>query len=342
MPSILFPAEWSPQSAIQLTWPHQNTDWVDSMDAVLPCFIELARAILARQHLLIVCADEAAVRAQLGFIDAHRLHLVCLPSDDTWARDHGGLSVLVDGQPVLLDFRFNGWGNKFTAEKDNQLTRGLYTAGVFAPEVRLQDEQAFVLEGGSVESDGRGTLLTTAQCLLAPHRNQPLDEAGIEAYLKRVLGANRVLWLRDGYLAGDDTDGHIDMLARFCDASTIAYVAPPVWEDEHSEALLAMEKALQAFTTPDGKPYHLIPLPMASPVYNEGERLPASYANFLFINGAVLLPVYGLPTDTKAIEQLKLACPDKEIVPINCLPLIKQHGSLHCLTMQYPLGFVHT
>lgn len=340
MASIRFPAEWAPQSAVQLTWPHEDTDWAESLDEVLPCFVELARTILTYQHLIVVCANPAAVKAQLGVVDGNRLHLVQLPSDDTWARDHGALSVYKNNEPTLLDFRFNGWGEKFGADNDNRITRGLFEAGLFAPSVSLSDEQDFILEGGSLESDGQGTLLTTAQCLLAPRRNQPMDEAAIEARLKTSLGVDRVLWLRDGYLAGDDTDGHIDMLARFCDPTTIAYVAPPTWEDEHREALLAMENSLRNVTTKEGHPYRLIPLPMAAPVYEGDERLPASYANFLIINGAVLLPVYGLSTDEAAIKQLKKAFPERTIVPINCVPLIKQHGSLHCLTMQYPAGFL--
>lgn len=340
MPSIHFPAEWAPQSAVQLTWPHKGTDWADSLEEVLPCFVDIARTILNYQDLIVVCADPAEVKASLKGVADDRLHLVQLPSNDTWARDHGPLSVFIDGTPTLLDFRFNGWGEKFYAEDDNRITRGLYDAGVFALTVARCDVQDFVLEGGSLESDGRGTLLTTAQCLLAPHRNQPLNEAAIEAYLKACFGADRVLWLREGYLAGDDTDGHIDMLARFCDASTIAYVSPPDWEDEHKVALVAMEAQLKTFRTKEGQPYRLVPLPMANPVYEGDERLPASYANFLLINGAVLLPVYGLPTDEDAIRQVASAFPDRAVVPIHCLPLIKQHGSLHCLTMQYPAGFL--
>lgn len=340
MKTITFPAEWHPQSAIQLTWPHAGTDWSGMLDEVIPCFEQIALEILKRQDLIVVCTDKEAVLQQLGAANQGRLHLYEMPSNDTWARDHGGLSVLTDGKPTLLDFTFNGWGEKFDASMDDRITSSLFEAHAFSGDVFFKSEQPFVLEGGSVESDGRGTLLTTAQCLMAPHRNQPMSEVEIENHLKQTLGVNRILWLREGYLAGDDTDGHIDMLARFCDEETIAYVAPPTWEDEHTEALTAMERELKTFKTLSGKPYRLVPLPMATPVYHEGERLPASYANFLIINGAVLLPVYGLETDQAAISQLQSLFPDRDIVPINCLPLIKQHGSLHCLTMQFPKGFV--
>jgi len=340
MNNIHFPAEWYPQSAVQLTWPHARTDWAEVLNEVMPCFERIALEIMKRQDLIVVCADKDAVLHQLGGDHGGRLHLFEIPSNDTWARDHGALSVFQKGQPTLLDFTFNGWGNKFDADLDNAITSRLFEALTFMPLVHYQNEQPFVLEGGSLESDGKGTVLTTAQCLLAPHRNQPMDETAIENHLKCTLGVSRILWLREGYLAGDDTDGHIDMLARFCDEDTIAYVAPPTWEDEHTEALTAMEQELRAFSTSNGKPYRLVPLPMATPVYHEGERLPASYANFLIINGAVLLPVYGLETDLLAIKQLQNLFPDREIIPINCLPLIKQHGSLHCLTMQFPMGFV--
>jgi len=340
MRTILFPAEWHPQSAVQLTWPHEQTDWAETLHEVLPCFERIALEILKRQALIVVCADKEAVLRRLGNGHEGRLHVVEIPLNDTWARDHGGLSVFQDGIPTLLDFTFNGWGEKFDARMDNVITSRLFEAHAFLPTVRFQCEQPFVLEGGSLESDGKGTLLTTAQCLLAPHRNQPMNGVEIENHLKQTLGVSRILWLREGYLAGDDTDGHIDMLARFCDEDTIAYVAPPTWDDEHTEALSAMECELKAFSTLNGKPYRLVPLPMATPVYHEGERLPASYSNFLIINGAVLLPVYGLETDLAAVSQLQYLFPDREIVPIDCLPLIKQHGSLHCLTMQFPAGFV--
>lgn len=338
----VFPAEWHEQSAVQLTWPHEGTDWVDLLDEVVPVFKQITREILKRQHLIVVCNNKQDVLEQLkpSETEQARLHLYEIPSNDTWARDHGGLSVFIDGHPVLLDFMFNGWGEKYKADKDNAITHYLYALEAFSEKVLLRFEHPFVLEGGSVESDGKGTLLTTSQCLLAPNRNQPMDKADIERRLKESLGVERVLWLRNGYLAGDDTDGHIDMLARFCDEETIAYVAPPTWEDEHTHALEAMEMELICLRTISGKPYRLVSLPMATPVFHEGERLPASYANFLIINGAVLLPVYGLETDKAAIKALTGLFPDRDIVPINCLPLIKQHGSLHCLTMQYPKGFV--
>lgn len=340
MEIIQFPAEWQKQSAVQLTWPHEGTDWADMLEEVLPCFVSIAREILKRESLIIVCKNTLEVLERLGDVDVENLFLYELPSDDSWARDHGPISVMFDGKPCIYDFTFNGWGNKFSADNDNRLTRLLFNLNAFNPKVSYVSHMPFVLEGGSIESDGNGTLLTTAKCLMAPHRNQPLDEAGIELYLKKILGIRQILWLRNGYLAGDDTGGHIDMLARFCDAGTIAYVSAKDDADEHTPALRRMEEELKNFRNLSGEPYHLIPLPMAEPVYHEGERLPASYANFLIINGAVLIPFYNSSYDEIARNQLKKAFPEREIIGIDCLPLIRQHGSLHCLTMQYPEGFI--
>lgn len=341
MPTLFFPPEWYPQSAVQLTWPHEGTDWSDMLDEVLPCFVNIAREVLKHQKLIVVCPDAAQVRASLGAVNEANLYLYEFPSNDTWARDHGAISVFVDGKPCLLDFTFNAWGMKFPSNFDNQLTFALYGAKAFQPEVAYENCMPFVLEGGSLESDGAGTLLTTSECLLSVNRNDSLDKDEIEAFLKERFGLKRVLWLDSGFLEGDDTDSHIDTLARFCDAETIAYVQPgddP--SDVHYEELLQMQAELQAFETLDGKPYRLIGLPMAEPVYFEGERLPATYANFLIINGAVLVPTYGSPKDEIALNQLQKAFPDREIVGVFCLPLLKQHGSLHCVTMQFPMSFV--
>ena len=341
MPELFFPPEWYPQSAVQLTWPHEGTDWSDMLDEVLPCFVNIAREVLQREKLLIVCPNAAEVRASLGAVNVANLYLYEFPSNDTWARDHGALSVFVDGKPCVLDFTFNAWGMKFPANFDNQLNFALYGAQAFLPEVDYENCMPFVLEGGSLESDGAGTLLTTTECLLSVNRNDALGKDEIEAYLKDRFGLKRVLWLESGFLEGDDTDSHIDTLARFCDADTIAYVQPgPDPEDVHFEELLQMEGELKAFRTLDGKPYRLIGLPMAEPVFFEGERLPATYANFLIINGAVLVPTYGSSLDALAIQQLQTAFPEREVVGVYCLPLLKQHGSLHCVTMQFPESFV--
>jgi agmatine/peptidylarginine deiminase len=303
----------------------------------------IAGEIVKREKLLVVCRCRAEVQAQL-FSDkkikrlADRILFREIPSNDTWARDHGAISIFVDGKPYIYDFTFNGWGLKFAANHDNQITRRLYGQQTFQPEVGYQEMKYCVLEGGSIETDGAGTILTTSQCLLSPNRNDYKLKAEIQEHLQLIFEAGNILWLNHGYLAGDDTDSHIDTLARFCDEQTIAYVQCTDPEDEHFEELRKMEQELQSFRRPDGQPYKLVPLPMADAVINTGERLPATYANFLIINEAVLLPFYGSPTDETARKRLQPLFPDREIIGINCLPLIKQHGSLHCVTMQFPEG----
>jgi len=335
-PTIQLPAEWAEQQFVQLTWPHAETDWAYMLDEVNACFVKIAREIIKHENLLIVCTDTDEVEQLLGDADLSRITFAEMATNDTWARDHGGITVLKDGKPVIYDFTFNGWGLKFAANHDNMITRRLYSAGIFG-EARHRNCFDFVLEGGSIESDGEGTLLTTAECLLSDNRNN-LSEEDIEVRLKEYFGLKKVLWLNHGYLAGDDTDSHVDTLARLCDKSTIAYVKCDDPEDEHYVELKKMKKELRQFQNSEGRYYRLIPLPMADAIYEDDERLPATYANFLIINGAVLMPTYNSPKDEIAKEQLQRAFPDREIVGINCLALIKQHGSLHCVTMQYSSG----
>lgn len=342
--NILLPSEWHPQSAIQLTWPHENTDWEYMLEEVTACFVVLATEIMKRQKLIIVCANKDVVKYELKeqSIYFDNLQLIELPSNDTWARDHGGISVFNNNKKQIYDFTFNGWGLKFASNFDNQITRGLFANNIINNDVDIVNKKNFTLEGGAIESDGKGTLLTTSECLLSPNRNSYFSKDEIENYLKEIFGLNRVLWLDYGYLAGDDTDSHIDTLARFCDEHTIAYVKCEDRNDEHYVALLKMEEQLKSFVNYEGNPYYLIPLPMATPVYDEdNERLPATYANFLIMNDAVLLPFYNDKVkDEEARIQLQKAFPTKEIIGIDCSVLIRQHGSLHCVTMQYPEGVI--
>ena len=340
MKPVVFPAEWHPQSGVMITWPHADTDWFDILEEVTACYVAFSKEILKREKLLIVCPEEDEVVKHFTAEEQKNLLISELKSNDTWSRDHGAISVFVNGKPTLFDFGFNGWGLKFAANYDNQITQRLFQQEEFNPEVLYESKINFIFEGGSIESDGEGTLLTTSQCLLAPNRNQPMTQGEIEEYLKKTLGADRVLWLNHGYLAGDDTDSHIDTLARFCDRHTIAYVKCDDETDEHFDELKRMEEELTSFKTSEGKPYRLIPLPMADAVYYDGYRLPATYANFLIINGAVLMPTYASAKDETAKAQLQQAFPNHEIIGIDCRPLIKQHGSLHCVTMQFPEGFL--
>lgn len=338
------PAEWAPQSGVQLTWPHSGTDWAPILPQVTECYIKMAMEIALREPLIIVAQNpdetDSILKEKLPAEALRRIRIFQMPTDDTWARDHGFITLVSPQGPLLLDFQFNGWGKKFQAEKDNRICREMMeqnaVRGIYI------DHLDFVLEGGSIESDGRGTILTTSQCLMAPNRNQPLSLADIENRLKEYLHAKHILWLNHGYLEGDDTDSHIDTLARLCPNDTIAYVQCTQTDDPHYEELRLMEEELETLHTEEGNPYRLIPLPMAAPAHDEdGLRLPATYANFLVINGAVLMPVYNHPElDELAHKQLQKAFPRHQIVDIDCRPLIIQHGSLHCCTMQFPLGVV--
>ncbi len=305
---ITLPAEWEEQEMVQLTWPHEETDWAPMLDEITATYIEMAQAISKYEKLLIVAPDVEKVKRLLAeHLTTQQMSNVVYhqcPTNDTWARDHAFLT-LSDG--TLLDFCFNGWGEKFEASLDNAINRSLYES-VHSPLFSLlsslsyENHLDFVLEGGSIESDGKGTIYTTRCCLLAPHRNQPLTEQQIEQELKRRLRADRIVWLEDEPLPGDDTDGHIDTIARIL---------------------------------PDGT---LLRMPLPDPIYDEdGTQLPATYANYLIINGAVLVPTYGQPAnDERAIQRIQEAFPDREMIPIDSRSIIRQHGSIHCCTMQYP------
>ena len=326
-----------------LTWPHADTDWAPLLDRVEPVYRQIAAQILKREKLLIVARD-AAHREHIRSIletgdplDLSGLHWATAPSNDTWARDHGPITILdASGSPRLLDFRFNGWGEKYAHDLDDGINASLAGQGVFSAPMLPVD---MVLEGGSLEVDGQGTLLTTSQCLLMPRRNPGLSRSDIETALLQHLCLERVLWLEHGHLAGDDTDAHIDTLARFCTDDTIAYMSCDDPQDEHYASLRAMEDELRALRRVDGTAYRLVPLPLPEPILNaDGERLPASYANFLIINGAVLVPVYGDALDAEALARLDNAFPDRQVIGIDCRALIEQFGSLHCITMQLPEG----
>lgn len=333
-PARRLPAEWEPQSFVQLTWPHDKNIWGEDHEEAQQCMARIASAISHFQKVLIVAPFIHSVKAYLDKCEYDNLVLVEAPSNDIWTRDHGAITVEENGNPALLDFVFNGWGLKFAAHLDNQLSGNLFRRGVFQDVDFYQ--MPIVMEGGSLDSNGKGTLLTTNECLLSPNRNRHLSKEELDELLKEYFGAKRVLWLEHGFLLGDDTDSHIDMLARFTDPQTIAYTACSNPEDPHYEALKQMEAQLQSFRTLAGEPYRLVPLELAPSTGADGQRLPGSYTNFLIINGAVLVPQYAMPQDKLALEQLKTCFPDREIIGLDCALLITQGGSLHCATMQFP------
>lgn len=331
------PAEWEEYQAVLVAWPHEGTDWAYMLPDVTKTYVDIVRNIIAGGlYVVIVAPDITVPKNHLEAIQQSNILYIEIPTNDTWARDFGVITCEEAGVPVLCDFKFNGWGLKFAADKDNLVTRRMVEASLLSG--RYENNLGFVLEGGSIESDGRGTILTTRECLLSPNRNGDLDSDDIERRLMKTLGANRVLWLDHGFLEGDDTDSHIDTLARLVSEDTIVYVKCDDPDDVHYESLSKMEAQLATLTTPEGIPYNLIGLPLPDPVYDEsGERLPATYANFLIAPGMIFLPVYNQPQKDLLAEQiLKIVFPDREIRVINCLPLIRQHGSLHCVTMQLP------
>ncbi|WP_455366818.1 agmatine deiminase family protein [Kaarinaea lacus] len=334
------PAEWEPQSGIMLTWPHKDTDWKPLLAEVEPVFVSICLHTSRREKVLIVARnlqhqhhiEQLLVSAG---VEMDNILFGLAPSNDSWARDHGAVTIIENDQPLLLDFQFNAWGGKYDFQLDNQINATLRQQNVFAAPLQAID---LILEGGSIESNGAGTLLTN-QCLLTSTRNRGLNKVQIESALAMHLGIKHFLWLSKGKLLGDDTDAHIDTLARFVGKNQIAYVQCDCETDEHFEPLQLMEQELAALRTIKDEPYELIPIPLPDAIFNnEGQRLPATYANFLIINDAVLLPVYGQAKDELAITTLKKCFPAREIIAINCLALIHQYGSLHCVTMQFPSG----
>ncbi len=343
LPLVVLPAEWEPQSGIQLTWPHSGTDWAPMLDEISQCYARIVREIIRFEPVMIVTPSADIVHPYIEDLDQDRIHICEVRgTNDTWARDHGGITVTNNDKPAVFNFIFNGWGMKYPANYDNQIVSEMESGQAFAPGIKVFSPP-FVLEGGSIESDGCGTVLTTASCIFSKNRNERLSKDTIMGIIKGIFDADRILILENGYLEGDDTDGHVDTLARFCDPETIAYVQCTDPDDSHFDELLAMERELLALRTAEGKPYRLISLPMAEPVFDEdGYQMPATYANFLILNGAVLVPAYGNDElDEQAREVLQTAFPDREIISVDCLPLIQQGGAIHCATMQYPAGVLN-
>ena len=338
MAASRFPAEWEPQSGVILAWPHAGTDWAPRLAEVEQAYVGLVSAVARFEPVLLCVADaqvEARAQALLaGHAAEGRVRSARLPYDDTWLRDSGPISLREDGHYRLLDFHFTAWGGKFEAGRDDRIVENLQEQGLFAHAIRERVE--FALEGGAIETDGAGTLLSTWQCLHERHPDKSREE--IEGVLRDSLRQQRVLWLEHGYLEGDDTDAHIDTLARFAAPDAIVYQGCQDPDDRHYVELQAMAAELRALRTASGAPYRLFELPWAQPILDEGRRLAASYANFLIVDGAVLMPAYGDAADAEAARVMARAFPGREIVPVNCRPLIWQNGSLHCLTMQLPEG----
>jgi agmatine deiminase len=324
-----FIAEFEEQSFTQIIFPHANTDWRYYLKEAQETFVNIINAARKYQPVLVVSYSIEAVKQH--FEDHTNIHFIEYETDDTWARDCSVLCVEEDKEITLLDFTFTAWGGKFEATKDDLMSQRI--AKHYSEKMITHD---FILEGGGVESNGEGLVLTTAECVLNTNRNATLTPEQVDEKLKDFFGAKEILTLHNGYLSGDDTDSHIDTLARFVSKDTIMYVHCEDKNDEHYEALREMEKELEILA--QKHKLKLITLPMADALHYDDERLPATYANFLFVNGAILVPTYGGSQDEKALAIFKATFPKLDIVGVDCSVLVRQHGSLHCVTMNFARG----
>jgi agmatine/peptidylarginine deiminase len=331
-------AEWESDGAILVSVPNSATDWDYMLEEAEEQYRRLIGAFTkAGERVLVLCSDIDDAKRKYGEVITKECVLHELPYNDTWTRDYGPLTVVSDANRYFaLDFCFNGWGLKFAANLDNAVTSALVNTNIIKRD-SYHNCRDYVLEGGSIESDGKGTLLTTATCLCSDNRNE-LSREDVEKVLKARLGVKHILWLDHGALAGDDTDSHVDTLARIAPHDTIIYVGLPDDNDDHYAEMKAMEDELKQLRTAEGRPYNLVALPFAAPQYDEeGTRLPATYANYLVTKSNLFVPTYGDPQrDKLAMQIIHSVFPDKEIYGVDCRALICQHGSLHCATMQLP------
>jgi agmatine deiminase len=332
---LRMPAEWAPHRATWFSWPHSRDTWPDELPEVEAALAFAVKA-LARHEPVHVGTLGAAHRKHVGdLLDAHGVRgevvLHDVPTDDAWARDHGAIFVRdAAGALTATVWGFNAWGGKYPYDQDALVARRM--AKIFGTPVV---EGGMILEGGSIEVNGAGTLLTTEACLLNPNRNPGATKAEIEARLADLLGASHVVWLGDG-IAGDDTDGHVDDLTRFVDTDTVVTVLEEDPSDVNFDSLRENLERLREARLPSGKPFRIETLPMPAPVVSRGERLPASYANFYVANGVVLLPVFGDANDRVAVETLTRLFRGREVVPVPCREVVWGLGALHCLTQQIP------
>jgi agmatine/peptidylarginine deiminase len=335
--------EWHPQSMVLLSWPHADSDWGSLLAAVQREYLALAAAVTARQPLVIACHDHAhrqqtAGQLHAAGIDRARCTLVSCPVDDTWIRDYGPLGVMQDGNVSLVAFRFNAWGGKYPHTRDAAFTATLHRQGLWGATPLHADP--LVAEGGALETDGEGLLLTTRGCIDAASRNPGLSRETIDGRLCALLGIERVAWLEVSPLAGDDTDGHVDTLARFAPGGHLLHVTCSDPSDPHYAPLAGLREQLAALRDRQEHPFKLVDLPLPEPLFSvvDGRRLAASYANFLVINGAVLCPEFGAAADLVAQAALRRCFPGRAVVPVPSRILVEQNGSLHCASCQLPAG----
>ncbi|MDE7413741.1 MAG: agmatine deiminase family protein [Muribaculaceae bacterium] len=341
MKDIRMIAEWESCECVLLALPAPHTDWNYILEEACAQYRRLIGAFTEAGVKCVVLSPsrEYAEKTLGNLIDSDDVTVIAEEYNDTWTRDYGPISVERGERLIALDFGFNGWGLKFASDKDNLVNLRLKEKSVMLP-AAYRNERSFILEGGSIESDGRGTILTTSRCLQSPNRNGGMNKQELNKELEERLGADHVLWLDYGELAGDDTDSHIDTLCRIAPGNVILFTGCRNMDDDHFEPLLKMRAQLTMFRNPEGEPYNLVELPLPDPIYDEaGQRLPATYANYLVTPTHIFMPTYGQPmNDDLACTTVRVAFPDHEVVGVDCLTLIRQHGSLHCATMQIPAG----
>ena len=333
------PAEWEPHAGTWLTWPRrEGISFPDLYDRIPPILAAMVRALAEDEGVFINVWDatmEAEVRSVLTQHDAlnDRVEFHHHPAYEPWCRDHGPVFVVNTSQRAVLNWGYNAWGEKYPPyDLDNAVPEHIASARglpCFTPDM--------ILEGGSIEVNGQGTLITTESCLLNPNRNPALDRTAIEQRLSDYLGVRKVLWLGEG-IAGDDTDGHVDDLTRFVDAQTVVTAVEPDSQHPNHPPLQVNLQRLQAMCTQDGDSLRVIELPMPKPVLDQGERLPASYANFYIGNRTVLMPAFGQSRDADAQAILQQCFPSRRVLPLDSTDLIRGLGSFHCLTQQEPWG----
>ena len=343
MSDIRFIPEWEPVEYVLLALPNKDTDWAYILPEALDQYLRLVKAITEEGiKVILLCRDTSEAKEIMKGCRYELISFIPAEYNDTWTRDYGMITVVRNERLRALDFGFNAWGLKFAADKDNLVNMRLNEKGLIAP-LAYRNERDFVLEGGSVESDGNGTVMTTSRCLQSPNRNGGKTKAELNRELLDRLGADHVLWLDHGALEGDDTDSHIDTLARLAPGDTIVFTGTRNFDDPQFESLLAMRAQLTLFRTAEGNPYNLVELPLPDPVLDEdGNRLPATYANYLVANATIFMPTYAQPDkDELAIRSIQIAYPDHKVVGVDCRTLLRQHGSLHCATMQIPYGIIN-
>lgn len=310
-------AEWEKQEMIFLSLPHYHTDWNEYLLDIMESYVEFVKTLARYQKVALISPNKEDFNH--FFKNIPNLSFYEIDTNDTWIRDYGAIDVENFGRVMSYDFVFNAWGNKFESSKDNALNQELFKS--FKGELK---SVPFILEGGSIDFNGYGTMLTTSICLLNDNRNSSFTKKDFEKKFMELFGIHTIIWLEHGFIKGDDTDSHVDTLARFISRDTIAYSSCEDVDDEHYDELKKMEDELKKTG------FKLISLPIPKPIFYDGKRLPATYVNFVFVNNALIVPTYLDQNDESVINKLKNALPNLDIVGVDARVFIRQHGSLHC------------